>query len=146
MQQEQLATGDDYALVERRPTVEEYHALRLAVGWKVADTEATAISLRNSLYCVCLLKDGRVIGCGRVIGDGGLCFYLQDIIVHPEHQGRGLGRRIMDSIMAYLRTKARPGGFAGLMAARGAEGFYLKYGFMSRPTPDYGPGMSLFWK
>ncbi|GER89902.1 hypothetical protein KDW_40640 [Dictyobacter vulcani] len=87
-----------------------------------------------------------MIGCGRVIGDGGLCFYVQDIIVLPGYQGQGLGRRIMEKIMDYLRENAHPGGFVGLMAAKGAAGFYLKYGFLERPTPDYGPGMILFWK
>ncbi len=107
---------------------------------------AARISLQNSLYWVCVLKDQQVIGCGRVIGDGALCFYVQDIIVLPQYQGRGLGRRIMDKVMEYLRANAHRGGFVGLMAAKGAEGFYLKYGFMTRPTKDYGPGMILFWQ
>jgi len=137
---------DEYALVERPPAVEEYQALRCAVGWGEADMNAARISLQNSLYWVCVLKDQQVIGCGRVIGDGALCFYVQDIIVLPQYQGRGLGRRIMDKVMEYLRANAHRGGFVGLMAAKGAEGFYLKYGFMTRPTKDYGPGMILFWQ
>jgi hypothetical protein len=52
----------------------------------------------------------------------------------------------MDKVMLYLQANAHSGGFVGLMAARGAAGFYLKYGFIERPTPDYGPGMILFWK
>ena len=137
---------DDYCLVEQVPTVEEYQALRTAVGWGEADADAIQKSVQNSLYWVCVLEQKRVIGCGRVVGDGGLCFYVQDIIVLPSYQGQGLGQRIMEKIMEYLRGNAHRGGFVGLMAAKGAEGFYLKYGFMQRPTPDYGPGMILFWK
>jgi GNAT superfamily N-acetyltransferase len=137
---------DDYCLVERMPTVEEYQALRTAVGWGEADADATQKSVQNSLYWVCVLKQQSVIGCGRVIGDGSLCFYVQDIIVLPRYQGQGLGRRIMENIMHYLRVNAHQGGFVGLMAAKGAAGFYLKYGFLERPTLDYGPGMILFWK
>ncbi len=136
---------DEYSIVEQMPTVEQYQALRRAVGWGEVDVCAAEISLRNSLYGVCLLKQGEVIGCGRVVGDGALCLYVQDIIVLPAYQGQRLGRRIMEKVMAYLRANAHRGGFVGLMAARGAAGFYRKYGFIERPTQDYGPGMILFW-
>ncbi len=137
---------DDYLVVEHPPTIAEYRRLRAAVGWGEPDVEAVERSLRNSLYWVCILRQGTVIGCGRVIGDGGLHFYVQDIMVLPCYQGQGLGRRIMEKIMEYLRAHARQGCSVGLMAARGAADFYLKYGFMKRPTMDYGPGMTLFWQ
>jgi GNAT superfamily N-acetyltransferase len=130
-------------VVERLPTVEEYLALRLAVGWGTVDRVAAARSLQNSLYAVCLVEHVTAIGCGRVIGDGGLYYYVQDIIVQPAYQGRGFGRQIMDHIMAYLRGQARTGMFVGLMAASGAAGFYRKYGFVER-APDR-PGMYLPW-
>lgn len=137
---------DNYHLIERAPGVEEYQALRAAVGWGEADADATHKSIQNSLYWVCVLKQEHVIGCGRVVGDGSLCFYVQDIIVLPDYQGQGLGRRIMEKVMQYLQANARRGGFVGLMAAKGAAGFYQKYGFLERPTPEYGPGMILFWR
>lgn len=136
----------EYSIVEHSPTVKEYQALRTAVGWGEADEDAIEKSLRNSLYWVCILKKETAIGCGRVVGDGGLCFYLQDLIVLPIYQGQGLGRQLMDKLMEYVRANAHKGGFVGLMAAKGVEDFYSNYGFMKRPTPDYGPGMILFWK
>ena len=33
---------------------------------------------------------GQLIAAGRVIGDGGVYFYVQDVIVVPEHQRRSL--------------------------------------------------------
>ncbi len=137
---------DDCMLVEHVPTVDEYQALRTAVGWGEADVDAIQKSVQNSLYWVCALKQQRVVGCGRVVGDGGLCFYVQDLMVIPMYQGQGLGHRLMQKIMEYVRANAHHGGFVGLMAAKGAERFYLKYGFMERPTPEYGPGMILFWQ
>jgi GNAT superfamily N-acetyltransferase len=134
-----------YALIERPPSVEEYQMLRVAVGWGEADLEAIRRSIQNSLYWICVIKQGEVIGCGRVVGDGALCFYVQDVIVLPAYQGQGLGRSLMDKIMEYAKAQSARGGFVGLMAAKGAEGFYLKYGFMERPTQNYGAGMILFW-
>jgi GNAT superfamily N-acetyltransferase len=130
---------EEYVLVERNPTLEEYRRLRRAVGWTEVETDAIEAGLRNSLFSVCLVSENEVIGCGRVIGDGGVYFYVQDVIVLPEFQGKGVGRRIMDAIMEYLRTHAPNGAFVGLMAAKGVSKFYELYGFKERPSDA--PGM-----
>jgi GNAT superfamily N-acetyltransferase len=88
---------------------------------------------------VCIVLANEVIGCGRVVGDGGVYFYVQDIIVLPEFQGKGIGRHIMDAIMEYLKTHASNGAFVGLMAAKGVSEFYERYGFKERPSDA--PGM-----
>ena len=130
---------DEYTLVERTPTINEYKKLCDAIGWKPVSNEATEIGLRNSLFSVCVLYRKDVIGCGRVVGDGGLYFYLQDIIVLPEFQGRGIGKRIMNAVMNYLKSHADFNAFIGLMAAKGASTFYEKYGFVERASDK--PGM-----
>ncbi len=130
---------DDFQVVERIPTVEEYLALREAIGWGRLDEQMTARGLAHSLFTVCLLHEGNVIGCGRVIGDGGLYFYLQDIIVLPAFQGKGLGKRLMKAIMPYVEEHAHPGAFVGLMAAKDVSDFYTQFGFAVRPPER--PGM-----
>ena len=50
---------------------------------------------------------GKAIGMGRVIGDGGTAFQITDIAVLPEHQGKGLGKRIMAALVAWLKAKPR---------------------------------------
>jgi ribosomal protein S18 acetylase RimI-like enzyme len=131
--------NEGYVLVERNPTSKEYQRLRRAVGWLDLEAEAIGIGLQNSLFSVCVILENKVIGCGRVIGDGGIYFYIQDIIVLPEFQGMGIGRRIMDAIMEYLKAHARDGAFIGLMAAKGVSRFYERYGFKKRPSDA--PGM-----
>ncbi len=131
--------NEGYVLVERNPTLEEYQRLRGAVGWGDVETGAIEIGLRNSLFSVCAVLEDEVIGCGRVIGDSGIYFYVQDIIVLPEFQGKRIGRRIMDAIMEYLKAHARNGAFVGLMAAKGVSKFYERYGFKERPSDA--PGM-----
>ncbi|MEL4304302.1 GNAT family N-acetyltransferase [Methanococcoides sp. LMO-2] len=130
----------EYKLIEQIPTVEEYQTLREAVGWnRIADPKAVETGLNNSLFCVCVVLDNKVIGCGRVIGDMGIYYYVQDIIVLPEFQGKGLGKQIIDTIMDYLEEHASPGTFVGLMSAKGLSRFYERYGFTERPSE--GPGM-----
>src|SRR2546426_4823542 len=78
-------------LVERRPSVEEYCRLISAVGWKPRDAEAISRALAASLFSICAETNGEVIGMGRVIGDGGLPYYLTDVVVvsPPQHPGLG---------------------------------------------------------
>jgi GNAT superfamily N-acetyltransferase len=134
---------DEYSLVERPPSIGEYKRLRDIVGWGNTDDEATRIGLANALFSVSLIHKGEVIGCGRVVGDGGIYFYIQDIIVLPEFQKRGLGKRIMEAVMDYIASRAHKNAFIGLMAAKGVSKFYEKYGFAERPADR--PGMFLIW-
>jgi len=130
-------------IVERAPTAAEYRRLRRAVGWSEMSDEGVAAGLPNALFSVVLELDGEVVGCGRIVGDGGLYFYLQDVIVLPEHQGHGHGAEIMDALMGFLERTCRPGAFVGLMAAAGAGAFYERYGFQRRS--DRQPGMYRRW-
>jgi GNAT superfamily N-acetyltransferase len=138
------SNGDDLDFVRRPPTIEEYRTLRRAVGWWDVDDAAAGRGLEAALFSICVLRDGDIIGCGRIVGDGGLYYYVQDIIVIPEYQGRGIGRRIMKEVMDFLEAEARPGAFLGLMAARGKGGFYDRYGFERRHPES--PGMFRVWK
>lgn len=138
------APGEEFVLIERVPDVIDYQRLRQAVGWYVVADDATAAGLNNSLYSVCVLNQDRVIGYGRIVGDAGIYYYIQDIIVLPEFHGKGIGRMIMDAVMLYLQRHASPNAFIGLMAAKGVAGFYVKYGFA--PRPEDRPGMFLVWR
>ena len=136
--------GADTKLVERALTVDEYQRLRASTGWSQVSRDCAGAGMDRALFSVCAVAGDEVIGCGRVVGDGGLYFYVQDVIVLPEYRGRGIGRSIMSAIMGHIESHARPGAFIGLMAARGYAGFYEKYGFARRP--DEAPGMFRVWK
>jgi GNAT superfamily N-acetyltransferase len=82
----------------------------------------------------------------RIVGDGGMVFYIQDVIVIPEYQQQGIGARMMEKIMNYIRAYASINSVIGLMAAKGVEPFYEKFGFVARPNDRYGSGMTIFWK
>jgi GNAT superfamily N-acetyltransferase len=136
----------DYKIVEKIPSPKDYNRLRMMVGWGTYDEELVALSLPNSLFCVCAMVSDETIGMARIIGDGGLVFYIQDVIVIPEYQGKGIGGFMMERVMAYLKQHAGHNTILGLMSATGKEGFYEQYGFISRPTDKLGCGMTLFWE
>nr|WP_158987122.1 GNAT family N-acetyltransferase [Lysobacter panacisoli] len=92
--------------------------------------EAARRGLANTLHGVSLLHEGAVVGMGRVIGDGGCFFIVSDIAVDPKWQGRGLGKRIMGALMAWLRTNAPSSAVVSLVADGDARHLYAKYGFV----------------
>jgi ribosomal protein S18 acetylase RimI-like enzyme len=95
------------------------------------------------LYAVCAVHHGEVVGTGRIVGDGGIYFYLQDVIVHPDVQGMGIGTRIVEMLMEYISENAGRNSMVGLMCAKGVDPLYQKFGFITRPNEKYGPGMCM---
>ena len=133
-------------IVEKLPTPEEYNQLRQSVGWGIYERDVILQALPSSLYCVCIVKDGEIIGMARIIGDGGIAFYIQDVIVKPDYQRQGIGTQLMDKIMEYIHIHANNNSVIGLMAAKGKEPFYTRYGFTVRPDDRLGSGMTMWWK
>ena len=125
---------------------EEYLDMRRAVGWKGFPEEQAAEGLKHSAYICCIRKDGSPVAVGRVIWDHGYVVYIADVIVRPEYQGQGLGREIMDRIMEQINSYLKPGYriMICLMAAKGKEEFYRKFGFADRPSENFGCGMHLW--
>ena len=78
----------------------------------------------------------RLIGFGRAISDGAYQAAVYDCAVHPDFQGKGLGRTIMDAILAQVSHCN-----VILYASPGKEGFYEKHGFRKMKT-----GMARFTK
>jgi GNAT superfamily N-acetyltransferase len=131
--------ASDYTLVRRNPTIEEYCVLRAGAGLSPRSEAIVRVALPNTLFSVIIEHHGKAVGMGRVIGDGGTVFQVADIAVLPEHQKRGLGKRILDAIDAWLRQHAGPGAFINLFADRGVAPLYARYGF--RPRDPDEPGM-----
>lgn len=120
----------DYITYRRVPTIQEYEKICTDVGWKeFINFEVAEQSLEQSLFGVVVEFRGEVVGMGRVVGDGAIYFYLQDIAVVPTHRSRGIGDFIMTAITQYLQEHAPDKAFVGLFSSHGKESFYKRYGF-----------------
>jgi GNAT superfamily N-acetyltransferase len=126
-------------IVERSPSVEEYCRLVAAVGWKPRDLEAISRALAGSLFAVCAEADGHVIAMGRVIGDGGLHYYLTDVVVVPAHQHQGVGSRIVAALTKYVESVPFKNTWVGLFAVEGTAEFYSRFGYTAQRAS--GPAM-----
>ncbi|SFM08168.1 Acetyltransferase (GNAT) domain-containing protein [Gracilibacillus orientalis] len=133
----------DYeVLYNTTPTLDEYISLCSSVGWKdFMNFDVAETSLRNTVFSVIIKDNNKVIGMGRIVGDGAIYYYIQDIVVHPKYQGYGIGKEIMNTLMSYIENNAPNKAFIGLFASEGKVDFYKKYGFK-----DYSPNMTGMFK
>lgn len=122
-----------------RPAADAFVDLRISVGWSPIAPEVADRALANSLHVVSLMQGPRLVGFGRIVGDGAMRFFVEDVAVAPELQRQGLGRRIMDELVTWLDRNVPAGGKTYLMAAEGSVGFYQHYGFERRADGE--PGM-----
>lgn len=85
--------------IESPPVLDlgEVVALYREVGWTAYADDAAALeaALAGSSRVVAARVDGRLVGLARVISDGATICYLQDILVHPDAQRRGVGRALV---------------------------------------------------
>lgn len=124
--------GDvEYTLIDNNLEAEDFLRLKVATGFRDRPIELVEKALQNSLFDVTAVSGGKVIGMGRLVGDGAMYWYLQEIIVLPEYQNKGIGTAIVNKLLAYISDNTQPGGFTsvGLTAAEGKEGFYERFGF-----------------
>ena len=72
-----------------------------AVGWAAYTNNLDALerALHGSSHVVTAREDGRLVGLARVVSDGATIAYLQDILVHPEQQGSGVGKRLVADVL-----------------------------------------------
>lgn len=71
---------------------------------------------------------------GRVVGDGGKFFYLQDVVVVPSRQGEGIGRELTRRLITQIQELAPGSPFLGVFATPEGITLYQRFGF----THDFG--------
>jgi GNAT superfamily N-acetyltransferase len=89
------------------------------------------------------VASGAMVGFARAVSDGVAVAYLADVFVLPDHQGRGLGTRLVDAMI-----EGGPGqDFRWLLHTSDAHGLYEKFGFarpdgtlLDRPSRKIGSG------
>jgi ribosomal protein S18 acetylase RimI-like enzyme len=131
----------EFKIEKRLPTVHEYNNLRQSAGWPTYEESLAAKGIANSLFSVCVTHANKFIGFGRVIGDGAIYLHIQDVIVHPEYQKKGIGKMIMKELLTYVDLVAGKNTNIGLMCSKGREKFYADLGFTARPNDKFGAGM-----
>ena len=122
------------------PSTEQYWALFQTTGWYASvpvTPEELILAVSSSWSWIAAYDAERLVGFGRIVTDGVLHAMIYDLIVHPDHQMRGIGSRILERLVSQcLSVGIRD---IQLFCARGQRAFYEKRDFVARP--DDAPGM-----
>lgn len=90
--------------------------------------ETIATSIENSI-CFGVYHHEKMVGFARVVTDYATMYWLCDVVIDPEYRGRGLGKKLIQTITEMDELKE----MFGILATRDAHGLYEKYGFQKVP-------------
>ena len=108
-------------------TSEDYCRLRKAVGWYDIPENIIKKALEKSDYIVSAISNGETIGMARLMTDG-TQILIMDVVVHPDFQGRGVGKGLIENIKAHIE-KTYKQILVNLTTDEKNVGFYEKLGF-----------------
>ena len=94
--------------------------------------EQTRTAIENSL-CFGLYLADKQIGFARVVSDQATFAYVGDVFVLPEHCGQGLGKWIMETIVAHPDLQ---GLRRWILATKDAHRLYEQFGFTELKHPE----------
>ena len=117
--------------------------LYTSVGWEPPGIEQVQKALENTIATFTAYDEDKAVGMVRLIGDGGMSFYIKDFAVVPEYQSMGVGTLLLNALEDYIKEHIAPGWAVSLelISSKEAVGFYQKHGFEERPCDWDGPGM-----
>lgn len=122
---------EDIELIDNILQAEDFVRLRMETGFAEVPVEHARRALQNGLVNVSVIYHDELIGMGRMVGDGAMYWYLQEIIVLPGYQKQGIGTMIVNHLIDYAVANSQTGTFTtiGGVSAKGKEPFYEKLGF-----------------
>lgn len=124
-------------------TPELFLNLYTSVGWEPPVIQQVREALKNTMAAFVAYEDNTAIGMVRLIGDGGMSFYIKDFVVIPAYQSQGVGTILIKSVEKYIKEKLKSNWAVSLelISTKEAIEFYKKQGFEERPCKWDGPGM-----
>ncbi|ETX27111.1 GNAT family N-acetyltransferase [Roseivivax isoporae] len=114
------------------PEVGEYLELRRLAGLPRPSPTAAAAGLRGTLHAVCARARGRLVGLGRIVGDGGCFVQVVDIAVDPDFRGQGIGTAILGRLLDWADTELPATCQVGMIADPGTFALCKRAGFEIR--------------
>lgn len=112
-------------------TAEEFILLWESVWGNDPSLEQTRLAMEHTLFRVSVFDGDKIVAMARMNGDMGLDYYIKDVIVRPEYQGRGIGRMLIDELLKFISENGVKGTdiFVELCAMPDKIPFYEKFGF-----------------
>lgn len=112
-------------------SAEEFISLWESVWDGAPSFEQTELAMKHTLFRVSVYDGEKIVAMARMIGDMGLCYYIKDVVVRPEYQGKGIGKMLMDELIKYINNHGVKDTdiFVELCAMPDKIPFYERFGF-----------------
>ena len=112
-------------------TAEEFILLWESVWGNGPSLEQTRLAMEHTLFRVSVFDGDKIVAMARMNGDMGLDYYIKDVIVRPEYQGRGIGRMLINELLKFISENGVKDTdiFVELCAMPDKIPFYEKFGF-----------------
>ena len=112
-------------------SAEEFIALWETVWGQGPSLEQTRLAMKHTLFRVSIFDGDKIVAMARMHGDMGLDYYIKDVIVRPEYQGKGIGRMLINELLKFIDDNGISGTniFVELCAKPDKIPFYEKIGF-----------------
>lgn len=126
-----MIDSGNYVIKHGELTASQFIELWESVWGGAPSIEQVELALENTLFTVSIHDGGRCVAMARMIGDKGLCYYIKDVVVHPEYQGCGLGRALIDELLKFADENGVGGTKVAVELAAMPDKipFYEKLGF-----------------
>ena len=141
----QVAGGDNRIFFSSDRAIDLYELEELcdAVGWSRRPIRKVRKAIQNSFLVITMWEQRgnrkKLIGFSRATSDHAFNATIWDVVVHPNFQGKGLGKSLMNQLIKKLRSEDISN--VTLFADPDVVNFYKQLGFM--PDPEGIKGM--FW-
>ena len=114
-------------------SAEEFITLWETVWGQGPTLEQTRLAMEHTLFRVSIFDGDTIVAMARMNGDMGLCYYIKDVVVRPEYQGKGIGRMLINELLKFINDHGVKGTeiFVELCAMTDKIPFYQKFGFDS---------------
>ncbi len=119
----------DIEIIYEIPTAQDYVNLRLRSGMGNKDLKRSQIALENSLFTASIYDGAKLVGFGRVVGDGGITYVVSDIMVDENYRRKGFAEQILKAIDQYFEKNTHEDSYICLIANRPADSLYNKHKF-----------------
>lgn len=124
---------EEVTVFEGIPSPEDYASLMKSVGWWDESITDDLISKRVKAAATGVIaidpNSNSTIGCALLLTDYASFYYIKDLMVMKEWQGRRIGTALMNKLNDWVNANAIPKSLVGLYTGENLESFYTQFGF-----------------
>jgi N-acetylglutamate synthase-like GNAT family acetyltransferase len=130
-----IISKDDFTIStdKNKIDVDYVHAFLTHSYWSPGITIEKVKKAIEGSMCFSVYDKEQLIGFARVVTDSSSFAYLADVFIDEKYRGKGLGKWLIQSILAHPDLQ----GLRRIMlATRDAHKLYEQFGFTAIPNPD----------